>query len=60
MEWLSEELMRVEAGTKVGAPEGKHSQERMTNFSGFRLRGLNSRLAIMAPEVSKWNTYCFF
>ncbi len=60
LEWLAEELMRVEAEARVGAEKGKHSEERKTHFSGFRLRRLNSRLAIMAPKVSKWNTYCFF
>jgi len=36
LEWLLTELMRVEVEAKVGAPKGKHSKERKTNYSGYR------------------------
>ncbi|NPV84138.1 MAG: hypothetical protein HPY46_11225, partial [Candidatus Aminicenantes bacterium] len=36
LEWLAEELMRVEAEARVGAEKGKHSEERKTHFSGYR------------------------
>ncbi len=63
LEWLAEELMRVEAEAKVGTPEGKHSQERKTHFSGFRVRKLNSRLGtlyLMVPKLRKGGCIPFF
>jgi len=41
LEWLTEELMRVEVEAKVGAPKGKHSKDRKTHYSGYRVRRLN-------------------
>ncbi|MBC7362413.1 MAG: transposase [Candidatus Aminicenantes bacterium] len=63
LEWLTEELMRVEAEAKVGAPRGKHSLERKTYFSGYRVRKLNSRvgtLYLMVPKVRKGGYIPFF
>jgi len=63
LEWLTEELMRVEAETKVGAPKGKHSQERTTHFSGYRVRRLHTRLGtlyLMVPKVRKGGYIPFF
>jgi transposase-like protein len=44
LEWLLGELMKVEAEAKVGAPKGKHSRERKTYFSGYRVRKLHSQI----------------
>ncbi|MGB9864328.1 MAG: IS256 family transposase, partial [Candidatus Saccharicenans sp.] len=63
LEWLAEELMRVEAEAKVGAPKGKHSEERKTDFSGCRVRKLNSRvgtLYLMVPKLRKGGYIPFF
>ncbi len=63
LEWLTEELMRVEAEAKVGAPKGKHSQERTTHFSGYRVRRLHTRLGtlyLMVPKVRKGGYIPFF
>jgi len=63
LEWLAEELMRVEAEARVGAEKGKHSKERVTHFSGYRVRKLNSRvgtLYLMVPKVRKGGYIPFF
>jgi len=63
LEWLAEELMRVEAEARVGAEKGKHSEERKTHFSGYRVRKLNSRvgtLYLMVPKVRKGGYIPFF
>lgn len=54
LEWLLTELMRVETEAKVGAPKGKHSKERKINYSGYRVRRLNSRVGpiyLVVPKV---------
>lgn len=63
LEWLAEELMRVEAEARVGAEKGKHSEERKTHFSGYRVRKLHSRvgtLYLMVPKVRKGGYIPFF
>jgi putative transposase len=57
------ELMKVEAEAKVGAPKGKHSRERKTYFSGYRVRKLHSRLGtlyLVIPKVRKGGYVPFF
>jgi len=63
LEWLLTELMRVEAEAKVGAPRGKHSRERTTHFSGYRVRQLNTpfgTLYLMVRKVRKDGYIPFF
>ena len=63
LEWLLTELMRVEVEAKVGAPKGKHSKERKTNYSGYRVRRLNSRVGtiyLVVPKVRKGGYIAFF
>ena len=57
------ELMKVEAESKVGAPKGKHSRERKTYFSGYKVRKLHSRLRtfyLVIPKVRKGGFVPFF
>jgi len=63
LEWLLTELMRVEVEAKVGAPKGKHSKERKPNYSGYRVRRLNSRVGtiyLVVPKVRKGGYIPFF
>jgi len=63
LEWLVGELMRVEAEAKVGAEKHKHSKERVTYFSGYRVRKLNSRVGtiyLLVPKVRKGGYIPFF
>ena len=53
LDWLAEELMRVEAEARVGAEKAKHSKERVTHFSGYRVRKLYSRVGTLYLMVSK-------
>ena len=46
LEWLLAELMKVEVETMVGTPKSKHTQERKTYFSGYRVRKLHIRTKI--------------
>jgi len=45
LQWTMQQLMQVEAENKVGAEKGKHAPERRTNFSGYRWRRFDTRLA---------------
>ncbi len=63
LEWLVGELMRVEAEAKVGEEKHKHSKERLTYFSGYRVMKLNSRVGtiyLLVPEVRKGEYIAFF
>lgn len=63
LEWLFTELMKVESEAKVGAPKGKHSRERKTYYSGYRVRRFNSRvgtLYLVVPKVRKGGYVPFF
>jgi putative transposase len=44
LEWMTQQLMQVEAESRVGAEKGKHSSERKTHFSGYRWRRFYTRL----------------
>jgi len=63
LEWLLRELMRVEVEAKVGAPKGKHSKERKTNYSGYRVRRLHTRVGtiyLVVPKVRQGGYIPFF
>lgn len=48
--------MRVKAEAKVGAEKYKHSKDRVTYFSGYRVRKHNFRvgtLNFLVPKVRK-------
>lgn len=63
LEWLLGELMKIESEAKVGAGRGKHSGERKTYFSGYRVRRLDSRvgtLYLVVPKVRKGGYVPFF
>jgi len=63
LEWLTEELMRVEVEAKVGAPKGKHSKERKSKRSGYRVWRLNTRVGtiyLVVPKVRKCGYIPFF
>jgi len=62
LEWLFTELMQIEAETKVKAPNGKHSKESKTCFSGHRVRRLDMRVGtiyLVVPKVRKVVMYRF-
>ncbi len=63
LEWLLGELMKIESEAKVGAGRGKHSGERKTYFSGYRVKRLDSRvgtLYLVVPKVRKGGYVPFF
>jgi putative transposase len=63
LRWVLEEIMVVEASSKVGARKGKHTQERTTYFSGSRVRRLDTRLGtvyLVVPKVRKGGYVPFF
>jgi len=63
LEWLLTELMKIESEAKVGAGRGKHSGERKTYFSGYRVRRMDSRvgtLYLVVPKVRKGGYVPFF
>jgi transposase-like protein len=63
LEWLLTELMRVEVEAKVGAPKGKHSKERKTHYSGYRVRRLHTRVGtiyLVVPKVRQGGYIPFF
>ena len=63
LELLLGELMKVEAEAKVRISKGKHSRERKTYFSGYRVRKLHSRLGtlyLVIPKVRKGGYVPFF
>ena len=56
LQWLTEQLMQLEAESKVGAEKNKHSKERRTYFSGYRVRRFDTRLGtlyLMVPKLKK-------
>jgi hypothetical protein len=53
LQWLTEQLMQLEAEEKIGAPKGKHSQNRSTHFSGNRVRRFDTRMGTMYLLVPK-------
>ena len=63
LEWLTNELMKLEAENKVGAQKGEHCPTRTTNFSGTRVRRFNTRLGtiyLLVPELRKGGSIPFF
>ena len=63
LEWMTEQLMRVEAEAKVGAEKGKHSSERKTHFSGYRWRRFDTRLGttyLCVPKLRSGGYVPFF
>ena len=53
LEWMTQQLMQVEAEARVGAEKGKHTTERKTHFSGYRWRRFDTRLGTTYPCVPK-------
>jgi putative transposase len=53
LEWMTAQLMQVEAEARVGAEKGKHSTERRTHFSGYRWRRFDTRLGTAYLSVPK-------
>jgi len=63
LEWITDQMMQLEASQKVGAPKGKHSTERTTYFSGTRVRRFDTRLGTMyllVPKLRKGGYIPFF
>lgn len=53
VEWVFNQLMKIEAEAKVGAPKGKHPRERRTYFSGVRVRKLHTRVGTLYLVIPK-------
>ncbi len=63
LKWTTEQLMRIEAENKAGAQKGIHSKERITHFSGSRVRRFDTRLGTMylvVPKLRKGGYIPFF
>lgn len=63
LQWLTEQLMQLEAEEKIGAPKGKHSDTRSTHFSGYRVRRFDTRMGTMyllVPKLRKGGYIPFF
>ncbi len=63
LEWLTHQMMTIEASHKVGAPKGQHSTNRRTYFSGTRVRRFDTRLGTMyllVPKLRKGGYIPFF
>ena len=63
MEWMTQQLMEIEAENKVGAEKGKHSTERKTYFSGHRVRRFDTRLGstyLLVPKLRNGGYVPFF
>jgi len=63
LEWITAQMMQIEASQKVGAPKGTHSTERTTYFSGTRVRRFDTRLGTMyllVPKLRKGGYIPFF
>jgi len=61
LEWLLRELMRVEVEAKVGAPKGKHSKDRKSHYSRYRVRRLHTRVGtiyLKVPKVWLYTVFC--
>jgi putative transposase len=53
LNWMTQQMIQIEAETKVGAEKGKHSPERKTHFSGTRVRKWDTRLGTMYLMIPK-------
>jgi transposase-like protein len=63
LEWMTQQLMQVEAEARVGAEKGKHSTERKTHFSGYRWRRFDTRLGttyLCVPKLRNGGYVPFF
>lgn len=63
LQWMIEQLMIVEAESKVGAKKGEHTNERKTYFSGTRVRRFDTRMGSMylvVPKLRKGGYIPFF
>ena len=63
LQWLTQQLMQMEAELKVGAEKGKHSVLRNTYFSGHRIRRFDTRLGtvyLLVPKLRKGGYIPFF
>ena len=63
LEWTAQQMMQIEAETKVGARKGEHSEERRTHFSGTRVRLMDTRLGtvyLFIPKLRKGGYIPFF
>ena len=49
LEWLTNELMKLEAENKVGAHQGEHCPTRTTHSFGTRVRRFDTRLGKPSP-----------
>jgi transposase-like protein len=56
LEWMTTQMMQIEASQKVGASKGQYSAERTTHFSGTRVRRFDNRLGTMYLLVPKLRT----
>ncbi len=63
MQWMMEQLMKIESEMKVGAVKGEHSSQRKSYFSGYRARRFDTRLGtvyLMIPKIRKGGYIPFF
>jgi putative transposase len=63
LEWITQQLMQVEAESRVGAEKGKHSTDRKTHFSGYRWRRFDTRLGttyLCVPKLRNGGYVPFF
>jgi putative transposase len=63
LQWLTERMMQLEAESLAGAPKGKHSADRRTHLSGYRVRRFDTRLGtlyLMVPKLRSGGYIPFF
>ena len=63
LQWLTERMMQLEAECLAGAPKGKHSANRKTHLSGYRVRRFDTRLGtlyLMVPKLRNGGYIPFF
>ena len=63
LQWLTERMMQLEAESLAGAPKGKHSVNRRTHLSGYRVRRFDTRLGtlyLMVPKLRNGGYIPFF
>lgn len=63
LQWMTQSLIQCEAESIVGVQKGKHDASRKTNFSGTRMRRMDTRMGtlyLMIPKVRKGGYVPFF
>ena len=63
LEWLCEQMMKVEVSKKIGADKHEQSEERTSQRCGFRPRRLDTRkgpMCLMVPKVRSGGYIPFF